>query len=67
MGPHLARLAGFQRAGFQLVASVLMGGLVLLVADWLGRNIIFPFQVPAGLFATLVGGPFLLVLLGKRP
>jgi iron complex transport system permease protein len=44
-----------------------MGGLVLLVADWLGRNIIFPFQVPAGLFATLVGGPFLLVLLGKRP
>lgn len=66
MGPHLARLAGFHRAGLQLAASALVGGLVLLIADWLGRNIIFPFQIPAGLLATLVGGPFLLVLIGKR-
>jgi ABC-type Fe3+-siderophore transport system permease subunit len=65
MGPHLARLAGFQRAGTHLVASALSGGLILLVADWLGRNLIFPFQVPAGLFATVVGGPFLLVLIAR--
>lgn len=65
MGPHLARLAGFQRAGSHLAASALGGGLILLVADWLGRNLIFPFQVPAGLFATVVGGPFLLVLIGR--
>jgi iron complex transport system permease protein len=66
MGPHLARLAGFQRAGLQLLASAMTGGLVLLVADWIGRNIIFPFQIPAGLLATVVGGPFLLVLIGRR-
>lgn len=65
MGPHLARLSGFQRAGTHLVASALFGGLVLLVADWLGRNLIFPFQVPAGLFATVVGGPFLLILIAR--
>ena len=66
MGPHLARLAGFQRAGLQLVASALVGGLVLLVADWIGRNVIFPFQIPAGLLATVVGGPLLLALIGRR-
>jgi len=66
MGPHLARLAGVQRAGTQLLASALVGGLVLLLADWIGRNIIFPFQIPAGLLATLVGGPFLLFLIGRR-
>ena len=66
MGPHIARLAGFHRAGTQLAASAIVGGLVLLVADWLGRNIIFPFQIPAGLLATLVGGPFLLVLIARR-
>lgn len=66
MGPHLARLAGFQRPGTQLPAAALIGGLILLVADWLGRNIIFPFQIPAGLLATVVGGPFLLLLIGKR-
>ncbi len=66
MGPHLARLAGFPRAGTQLAASAIIGGLVLLVADWLGRNLIFPFQIPAGLLATVVGGPFLLVLIARR-
>lgn len=66
MGPHLARLAGFQRAGTHLAASALLGGLVLLAADWLGRNLIFPFQIPAGLLSTVVGGPFLLVLIGRR-
>lgn len=66
MGPHLARLAGFQRAGTQFPAAALIGGLILLTADWLGRNLIFPFQIPAGLLATVVGGPFLLVLIGRR-
>ncbi len=66
MGPHIARLAGFQRAGTQLPAAALIGGLILLVADWLGRSIIFPFQIPAGLLATVVGGPFFLALMGKR-
>lgn len=66
MGPHLARLSGFQRAGLQLTASALIGGLVLLVADWIGRTVIFPFQIPAGLLATIVGGPFLLLLIARR-
>lgn len=66
MGPHLARLAGFNRAATQMIAASILGGLVLLVADWLGRNIIFPFQIPAGLLATMIGGPFLLYLIGKR-
>ncbi|OJU84932.1 MAG: hypothetical protein BGO06_10280 [Shinella sp. 65-6] len=56
MGPHLARLWGFQRAGLHLVASSLTGGLILMTADWIGRNIVFPFQVPAGLLAAVVGG-----------
>lgn len=66
MGPHLARLVGFQRADTHLLASALVGGFILLVADWLGRNVIFPFQVPAGLFATVVGGPLLLFLIGRQ-
>ncbi|MCQ4628725.1 Fe(3+)-hydroxamate ABC transporter permease FhuB [Shinella sp. CPCC 100929] len=66
MGPHLARLAGFQRPAAHLFASALVGGAILLGAEWLGRNIIFPYQIPAGLLATVVGGPFLLLLIGRR-
>ncbi|MDH6265947.1 ABC-type Fe3+-siderophore transport system permease subunit [Rhizobium sp. SG_E_25_P2] len=67
MGPHLARLCGFRRAGGHLAASAIIGGLILLLADWIGRTVIFPFQIPAGLLATLVGGPLLLLLMGRKP
>ncbi len=66
MGPHLARLWGFQRAGLHLLVSALTGGLILMIADWIGRNIAFPFQIPAGLMAAVVGGPFLLTLIARR-
>ncbi|MBW8725193.1 MAG: Fe(3+)-hydroxamate ABC transporter permease FhuB [Inquilinus limosus] len=65
MAPHMARLAGFRRALPQLLASALAGALILLVADWLGRTLIFPWQVPAGLLATFIGGPYLLWLLRR--
>ncbi|WP_342238687.1 Fe(3+)-hydroxamate ABC transporter permease FhuB [Inquilinus sp. OTU3971] len=65
MAPHMARLAGFHRALPQLLASALAGALILLAADWLGRTLIFPWQVPAGLLAAFIGGPYLLWLLRR--
>jgi len=65
MAPHMARLAGFRRALPQLLASALAGSLILLIADWLGRTLIFPWQVPAGLLAAFIGGPYLLWLLRR--
>ncbi|CAO3460513.1 Ferric hydroxamate ABC transporter (TC 3.A.1.14.3), permease component FhuB [Azospirillum argentinense] len=66
MAPHLARMLGLQRAAAHLLGSALLGGLVMLAADWLGRGVLFPYQVPAGLLASVIGGPFLLWLLGRR-
>ncbi|WP_287302876.1 iron chelate uptake ABC transporter family permease subunit, partial [Mesorhizobium sp.] len=34
-------------------------------ADWAGRMLIFPWQIPAGLLAALVGGPYFMVLMWK--
>lgn len=66
MAPHMARMLGMQRAMTHVYASAVLGGIIMLVADWLGRNLLFPYQVPAGLFATLVGGPYLMWLLCRR-
>jgi ferric hydroxamate transport system permease protein len=66
MGPHMARMLGLQRAAGHLVGSALLGGLIMMLADWVGRTVIFPYQIPAGLFASVIGGPFLLWLLGRR-
>ena len=40
---------------------------MLTVADWAGRTIIFPWQVPAGLLTALVGGPFFLFMMARAP
>jgi len=66
MGPHLARELGLRRAAPQLAGAALAGGSLMVLADWFGRMIAFPYQMPAGLVSALVGAPLLLILLMKR-
>lgn len=65
LAPHLARLLGFPRARAQMLVAALIGALFMVVADWFGRNLIFPQQMPAGILAMLIGGPYLLWLLRR--
>jgi iron complex transport system permease protein len=65
IAPHLARLLGLGRARQHLVGSILLGALLMIVSDWLSRMAAFPYQLPVGLFASLLGGPYLIYLLGK--
>jgi ABC-type Fe3+-siderophore transport system permease subunit len=58
IAPHLARMLGFQRALPQLAGAALIGALIMVSADWLGRTLLFPRQVPAGLVAALIGAPY---------
>lgn len=67
MAPHLARLLGFNQARTQLLAAGLLGAGVMVAADWLGRNLLFPAQLPAGLLAALIGGAYLIWGLSRRP
>ncbi|TXI02563.1 MAG: Fe(3+)-hydroxamate ABC transporter permease FhuB [Rhizobium sp.] len=66
MGPHLARELGLRRAAPQLAGAALAGGSLMVLADWFGRMIAFPYQMPAGLVSALVGAPLLLILLMKQ-
>lgn len=66
LAPHLAQRLGLTRAGPHLAGTALLGGLVLILADWIGRNAYFPFQIPAGLVSALIGSPALIWLLWKR-
>jgi ferric hydroxamate transport system permease protein len=58
IAPHIARLLGFQRALWQIAAAAIIGVLIMVAADWIGRTVLFPRQVPAGLIATLIGAPY---------
>ena len=66
MAPHAARMLGLRRALPQLLGATLLGMLVMVMGDWLGRNLIFPYQIPAGLMASLIGGPYLMLLMLRR-
>ena len=66
MAPHLAREFGLRRALPHMAGAACLGGALMVMADWLGRMLIFPYQIPAGLLAALMGAPFLIFLLGRR-
>lgn len=66
MAPHIARMMGLQRALHHILGAAAIGALIMAVADWAGRTVAFPFQVPAGLIATVIGGPYLMWLLNRR-
>lgn len=65
MAPHIARMLGFRRALPQQVMAALLGGGVMVAADWCGRMLAFPDQIPAGLLATFIGAPYFVYLLRK--
>lgn len=66
LGPHLARLLGFGGGLGFLAASAILGADLMILADWLGRTIAFPYQIPVGFFAALIGGPYLIYLLQRE-
>ena len=66
MAPHLAALLGLNRAGRQAAGAALAGAGVMVAADWFGRTALFPYEVPAGLAASLLGGPVLLWALSRQ-
>lgn len=66
MAPHIARMMGFRRTMPHLVISALVGGILLVFADWCGRMLMFPYQIPAGLLSTFIGAPYFIYLLRKQ-
>ncbi|CAE6750107.1 Fe(3+)-hydroxamate ABC transporter permease FhuB [Paraburkholderia nemoris] len=60
MAPHIARSMGVCRAREQLLASAAVGVVLMVLAQWCGNLLLFPNEMPAGLMAALIGGPYLL-------
>ncbi|WP_062204376.1 Fe(3+)-hydroxamate ABC transporter permease FhuB [Aureimonas sp. AU12] len=66
MAPHAVRMIGLDRAGSALIGSALVGGGLMIAADWLARVVAYPWQLPTGLVAALIGAPCLMLLLATR-
>lgn len=65
LGPHIARqiIGGDHR--YLLLASPLVGAVVLLAADTVARVMLAPMVLPVGILTSLLGGPLFIYLLIK--
>ncbi|NJO93422.1 MAG: iron ABC transporter permease [Hydrococcus sp. RM1_1_31] len=63
IAPHVGRqLVGANHQGL-LPVSALMGGLLVVIADLLGRTLFAPIEIPCGVMTAAIGTPYFLYLL----
>ncbi|TYR81434.1 iron ABC transporter permease [Priestia megaterium] len=66
MAPHIAKGLVGPRNQLFIPVAILLGGWLLLVADTIGRNIVQPDGIPAGIIVALIGAPYFMYLLFKK-
>jgi iron complex transport system permease protein len=66
MAPHLAKALIGPRNQLFLPIAVLIGGWLLLFADTIGRNLLEPEGIPAGIMTALIGAPYFVYLLLRK-
>ena len=63
MSPHLGRqLVGASHEGL-LPISAMMGGMLVVIADLLGRVLFAPLELPCGIITAAIGAPYFVYLL----
>ena len=63
VAPHIVRMLAGPDQRQLAPLSMLMGALLLLLADTIARTAAIPAEIPVGIFTALLGAPFFLVLL----
>ena len=64
--PHIGRRLFGNDARILLPCSALLGAVFVILCDLAGRVIAAPYELPAGIIMSFVGGPFFLYLLLRR-
>ena len=63
LAPHIAVMLGARRVLPQLLLAASLGAVLMLLADWVGRTLIFPLQIPVGIVASVLCGSYFVYLL----
>ncbi|OIU68790.1 FecCD family ABC transporter permease [Rossellomorea aquimaris] len=66
MAPHMAKALVGPRSQMFIPVAILLGGWLLMLADTIGRNILEPDGIPAGIMIALIGAPYFMYLLLKK-
>ncbi|MFW5649873.1 MAG: FecCD family ABC transporter permease [Acetivibrio ethanolgignens] len=61
--PHIARILVGDECRYLLPVSAFIGSILVVLCDTLGRTLFSPYEIPAGIFLSLLGAPFFIFLL----
>lgn len=61
--PHFLRLIFGSDHKFLLPASMIYGGIFMLICDTIARSLIENFELPVGIITSVIGGPLFLIIL----
>ena len=64
--PHIAGGLTGQRPSKMLPVAALVGPVIVVLADLLGRTLFAPSELPVGILMSLIGAPYFLILLCRR-
>jgi iron complex transport system permease protein len=63
MAPHIAKALVGPKNQLFIPVAILIGGWLLLLADTIGRNLVDPEGIAAGIMTALIGAPYFIYLL----
>ncbi len=66
VAPHIIRILGCNDNKHLIPLSGILGTVLLVTSDLLGRTLIQPMEIPVGVMTSILGGPFFIYLLRKR-
>ncbi|GAA0723396.1 iron ABC transporter permease [Clostridium malenominatum] len=66
IAPHISRKLTNSSFGNLVPISLLIGGIIVVLADIASRTLFFPLDLPVGIFTAAIGAPFFIYLLIKN-
>jgi iron complex transport system permease protein len=66
LGPHIARMIIGSDHRYLIPLSIILGAIILIIADGVGQVILYPSVIPVGIITSLLGGPLFIYLLIRR-
>lgn len=66
VAPHITRLVTGSDNRLVIPYSALLGAVLLVLSDTVGRVLIQPVEIPVGIMTSIMGGPFFIFLLRRQ-
>jgi len=66
IAPHIARKLVDSKFENVIPLSILIGGIITLLADFVSKWLFYPQDLPIGIFTAFIGAPYFIYLLVKK-